>query len=375
MADYYQLLGVARDASPEEIKKAYRRRARELHPDANPGDTAAEQEFKEVAKAYEVLRDPEKRQRYDRFGEAGVSGGPGGDPFGFGGGVGDIFDAFFGGAGPFGGGAARGGRPSGPARGPDLEAVATIDFRDAVFGCQSDVKVRTAVACETCEATGATPGTSVRTCGDCSGTGQVRRVRQSILGQVVTAGPCTTCGATGQVIAEPCDDCGGEGRRVVEKTFTVDIPAGVDTGSTLRLSGRGAVGPRGGGAGDLYVHLEVRPDERFERMGNDLLHELHVSMPQAALGTHLPFETLDGEEDLVIPPGTQPGRVFRLRGRGVPHVDGRGRGDLLVRVAVDVPTKLDDEQERLLREFALAMGDPVTPADESLFAKIKSAFK
>lgn len=374
MSDFYETLGVSRGATADEIKKAYRRRARELHPDTNP-DPEAEAQFKEIARAYEVLSDPTKRQRYDQFGEAGMNGG--GSPFDGAAGFGDIFDAFFGGGGPF-GGAGGGGRsrgPSGPARGPDLEAVATVDFRDAVFGCQSDVAVRTAVACDACEATGATPGTSVTTCGDCGGSGQVRRVRQSILGQVVTAGPCPTCEASGQVIASPCDTCGGEGRRIVEKTFTVDIPAGVDSGSTLRLTGRGAVGIRGGGAGDLYVHLDVRAHDRFERDGNDLHHELTLSMPQAALGTHLTFETLDGDEELVIPAGTQPGRVFRLRGRGVPSVDGRGRGDLLVTVAVSVPAKLTDEQEELLRRFAASTGDVVAPPDESLFAKIKSAFK
>jgi molecular chaperone DnaJ len=203
----------------------------------------------------------------------------------------------------------------------------------------------------------------------------VRRLRQSILGQVVTAGPCPACDATGQRISHKCDDCGGDGRRVVEKTYTVDIPAGVDTGSTLRLTGRGAVGARGGGAGDLYVHLDVRPDDRFERVGNDLLHELQLTVAQAALGTHIDFETLDCHEDLVVPSGTQPGRVFRLRGRGVPSVDGRGRGDLLVRAAVTVPTKLTEDQEDLLRRFADSRGEHIVPADEGFFSKIKSAFK
>lgn len=372
--DYYASLGVSRNASPEEIKKAYRRRARELHPDTNP-DPAAEAQFKEVARAYEILGDPERRQRYDAYGEAGVSGGgAGGSPFD-GGGFGDIFDAFFGGggAGPFGGG--RGSRMSGPARGPDLEAVAQISFEDAVFGCQTEVGVRTAVACETCEATGAAAGTSPQTCGDCGGSGQVRRIRQSILGQVVTAGPCGVCNGQGQVIASPCADCKGDGRRVVEKHYNVDVPAGVDTGSTLRLTGRGAVGPRGGGAGDLYVHLEVVGHDRFERVGNDLVHELHLSVAQAALGAHIVFETLDGVEDLVIPRGTQPGRVFRLRSRGVPHVDGRGRGDLLVTIAVDVPTELSADEEELLRRFAHARGEQVAPAEEGFFAKIRSAFK
>jgi len=374
MADLYETLGVVRGATADEIKKAYRRRARELHPDTNP-DPEAESQFKEVARAYEVLSDPQQRQRYDQFGEAGIggNGAGGGSPFDAAGGFGDIFDAFFGGGGGF--GSARGGRPSGPARGPDLEAVATVEFHEAVFGCQSDVNVRTAIACEVCEATGAAPGSSIETCGECGGSGQVRRMRQSILGQVVTAGPCTACDASGQRIAQKCDECGGEGRRIVEKTYTVDIPAGVDTGSTLRLTGRGAVGARGGGAGDLYVHVEVRPHPRFDRVGNDLLHDLQLTVAQAALGTHIDFETLDGTEDLVVPAGTQPGRVFRLRGRGVPHVDGRGRGDLLVTAAVTVPTKLSDEQEDLLRRFAESRGEQIIPADEGLFAKIKSAFK
>lgn len=373
MSDHYATLGVSRSASADEIKKAYRTLARRLHPDTNP-DPEAEATFKEVTRAYEVLGDPDRRRRYDQFGDAGVSSG-GGAPFDTSG-FGDIFDAFFGGGGgPFGGGGGGGRRPSGPARGPDLEAVAQVSFVDAVFGCQTEVPVRTAVACETCEATGAAPGSSVSTCGECGGSGQVRRMRQSLLGQVVTAGPCQACGATGQVIPDPCADCKGEGRRIVEKTYNVDVPAGVDTGSTLRLTGRGAVGLRGGGAGDLYVHLEVRPHDRFQRAGNDLVHELHLSFPQAALGAHISFETLDGDEDLVIPRATQPGRVFRLRGRGVPSVEGRGRGDLLVQVHVDVPDDLSSEQEELLRRFAVERGDEVAPAEEGFFAKIRSAFK
>lgn len=370
MSDYYAALGVTPSASADEIKKAYRRKARELHPDTNP-DPEAEAQFKEVARAYEVLSDPDKRQRYDAYGEAGVSGSGGGSPFdatGFS----DIFDAFFGGGGTRFGGATR---TTGPARGPDLEAVAQITFEDAVFGTQTEVPVRTAVACETCEATGAKPGTKATVCGQCGGSGQVRRMRQSILGQVVTAGPCGACQGQGEIIPDPCTDCGGEGRRIVEKTYNVDVPAGVDTGATLRLTGRGAVGTRGGGAGDLYVHLEVLPHERFQRDGNDLISELPISMAQAALGAHLTFETLDGAEDLVIPRGTQPGRVFRLRGRGVPSVDGRGRGDLLVRVAVEVPSDLSADQEELLRRFAADRGESVAPAEEGFFSKIRSAFK
>jgi molecular chaperone DnaJ len=367
--DYYELLGVARDAPPEEIKRAYRRLARTLHPDANPDDPGAEARFKEVARAYEVLSDPEKRRRYDRFGPDGV-GGPAGDPFG--GGLGDIFDAFFGGGSPFGAGSQG---PAGPPRGADLEVIADLDFADAVFGTRAPVTVRTAVRCETCEATGAAPGSGASRCGECGGAGQVRRVRQSFLGQMVSTSVCPACGGAGEVVADPCGDCGGEGRRLEERTYTVDIPGGVDTGSTLRLSGRGAVGPRGGPPGDLYVHVRVLAHDRFERDGADLRCDLPISVAQAALGVHLRFETLDGTEDLVIPRGTQPGREFRLRGRGVPHLERRARGDLVVRVVVEVPTDLSEEEEGALRRLAELRGDEVAPAEEGLLSKIRSAFR
>ena len=234
-ADYYELLGVAHDASPDEIKRAYRQRARALHPDTNPDDPDAEALFKQITVAYETLSDPERRRRYDMFGAEGVAGGS--DPFGFGGGINDIFDAFFGGGGGFGRGTY--GAQAGPPRGSDLEIVVDVEFETAVFGAEQDITVRTAVACETCQATGASPGTSPSTCPECGGAGQIRRVRQSILGQMVTAGPCGRCGGLGQIIERPCSDCRGEGRRMEDKTYTVDVPAGVDTGSTLRL--RGAV--------------------------------------------------------------------------------------------------------------------------------------
>jgi len=369
-ADYYELLGVSHTATTDEIKKAYRRLARQLHPDANPGDTGAEARFKEVAAAYETLSDPDRRRRYDQFGPEESGGG---DPFGFGGaGLGDIFDAFFGGSGAFGG---RRPANAGPPPGADLEVTVDLSFEQAVFGAQQEASVRTAVACETCEATGAAAGTSPESCQQCGGAGQVRQVRQSILGQMVTAGVCPSCGGLGQVIASPCPDCRGEGRRIEEKTYTVDIPAGVNTGSTLRLSGFGAVGPRGGPKGDLYVHLRVRPHERFQREGSDLHHELHLSVGQAALGAHLSFDTLDGAEDLVIPRGTQTGKMFRLRGHGVPHVRGRGRGDLLLHVFVDTPVELDDEEERLLRRLAELRGEDVAPADSGFLSRIRSAFK
>jgi molecular chaperone DnaJ len=366
--DYYELLEVSRTATSEEIKRSFRRLARELHPDANPDDPAAEARFREVAVAYETLSDPERRQHYDRFGPDANGMGAAG----FSGGLGDLFDAFFGGN-PFGAGDGRG--RAGPARGPDLEAVIDLSFEEAVFGTQAPVSVGTAVPCDDCEATGAAPGTSASTCSDCGGLGQVQRVRQSLLGQMVTTSACPRCGGLGTVVESPCPTCRGEGRRAETLTYTVDVPPGIDAGSTLRLNGRGAVGPRGGGMGDLYVHVRVRPHDRFSRHGYDLAHELHLSMAQAALGTHLAFETLDGTEDLVVPRGTQSGRVFRLRGRGVPHLESRGRGDLLVQAVVDTPTDLTDQQEEQLRAFAEARGEELTPVDSSLLSKIRSAFR
>lgn len=377
--DYYELLGVSRTANDDEIKKAYRRLARELHPDANPDDPSAHERFKDVSTAYETLRDPERRRRYDQFGPEGAARtGGGGDPFGgFGssGGLGDIFDAFFGGAagaGGFGGGGRRGG----PSRGNDLELLLELDFEEAAFGVRREIKLRAPVPCDTCEATGAAPGTTATACPGCGGTGEVRRVRQSILGQMVTASPCPRCAGQGQEISSPCPDCRGEGRKTEEKTYEVDIPAGVDDGTQLRLPGRGGAGPRGGPLGDLYLHVRVRAHERFTRDGFDLHAELHVTMTQAALGAHLTFETLDGEEDLALPPGTQSGRVFELRGRGVPGGSrGRTRGDLLVRVVVDTPTALGKEEEDLLRRLAEVRGEDVAPADTGFLSRIRSAFK
>ncbi len=380
MADFYELLGVQRGASADEIKKAYRKRARELHPDANPDDAEAEAKFKEVARAYQVLSDDQQRQRYDQFGEAGVGGGSGGgqsaeDMFG-GGGLGDIFDAFFGGSAggsPFGGGGRQRG-PSGPPRGQDLEIVADLTLEQAVFGDQISVELKLPVRCDDCDGSGAGEGTKPVTCSDCGGSGQVQRVRQSLLGQMVTASPCGRCGGMGEVISTPCSACRGQGRVTVDKTYQVDVPAGVDTGSTLRLTGRGAAGPRGGGNGDLYVHLRVSPHERYVRDGNDLITDVGISIAQASLGTSLSLETLDGDEDLLVPGGTQPGREFVLRQRGVPHLQGRGRGDLIARIRVDVPTKLSDDEVALLTSYAEGRGEVVGNGKEGLFSRIKSAF-
>ncbi len=372
--DFYSLLGVSRSASEDELKKAYRRLARELHPDANGGDSAAEERFKLITVAYETLRDPDRRRKYDQFGPDSLRGGAGGgfaDDLFSSGGLGDLFQTFFGGGGGFGGGR----RQAGPPRGADMEVALDLDFRAAVFGSSQEVKLRTPVPCSTCEGTGARPGTSAVTCTQCGGAGEVRRVRQSILGQMVTASPCNRCNGLGEEVQSPCGDCHGDGRRTEERTYTVEVPAGVDHGSTLKITGRGAAGPRGGPPGDLYVHLRVRADEHFTRQGNDLVHVLHVALTQAALGAHIRYETLDGTEDLVIPKGTQSGRVFRLRGRGVPDVNGRGRGDQLVQVAVDTPTGLSKEQDEVLRLLAAARGEDVAPAETGFLGRVRSAFK
>lgn len=361
--EFYELLGVDRSASQDEIKKAYRRLARELHPDANPDDPQAEARFKKVAEAYEVLSDPEKRARYDRFGSSGSAGI--GDPFGAGG-LGDLFDAFFN----------TGGRAdSSPKRGVDLEVVIELTLEEAVSGVAKDVSVRTAIPCDTCEATGASPGSDVSRCEQCGGSGQVRQVRQSILGQMVSTSICPRCAGEGVQITSPCPDCAGEGRRVEDQSYNVDIPAGVNEGSTLRLTGRGAVGPRGGGAGDLYVNVRVADHPVFARDGDDLFADLHVALTQAALGAHVPFDTIDGEVFIDVAAGTQSGKRYRLRDRGVQRLRGRGRGDLILTLAVNTPTDLTSEQEELLRQLAKERQEDVKdPGEDGLIGRFKSRF-
>jgi molecular chaperone DnaJ len=374
-ADLYEVLGVRRDASDEELKRAYRSKAREFHPDANQGDSDSSEQFKEVSLAYEVLKDPERRARYDRYGAEGVfgpgAGGAPGDPFG--GGLGDLFDAFFNGM----GGAGSGGRArrTGPMPGPDAEMVVRLSFREAVFGVQREVEVQTPVHCDTCEGSGAQPGTSAARCPECQGAGELRRVRQSILGQVITAVPCPRCQGTGEFIQTPCADCRGEGRRNESRTLTVDIPGGVDEGSTLRLAGHGPAGFRGGPNGALFVHLTVEADPTFERSGTDLHAAVHVPVTLAALGGSVPFDTLDDARDLAIAAGTQSGAVIPLKGLGVPKIRGRGRGDLFVHVQVDTPTGLDEGQRDLLATLAQARGEDLgtAPQAEGLFSKLRSA--
>ena len=372
MSDYYELLEVSSSATPDELKKAYRRLARQYHPDVN-AEPDAEARFKEISKAYETLSDPQRRARYDRFGPEDAA--PGAANFGFTGGLDDLLGMVMDG---FGFNGARGGggrgRP-GPPRGADLETVVDLAFEDTVFGTTKDVVIRTAVGCEECEGSGAAPGSSATTCTDCGGSGQLHKVRQSFLGQMVTSNPCLRCGGSGQMIPDPCSKCRGEGRVTEERTYPVEIPAGVDSGTTLRLTGRGAVGPRGGAAGDLYVHLRVAPHEYLERHGDDLHHRLQIAFTQAALGTTIPYQSLDGELSLVIPHGTQSGATFRFRDLGVPQVRGRGRGDLIVEVMVETPTDIDEEQEELLRRLAELRGERVAEREKGLFARLRSAMR
>ena len=372
--DYYELLGVGRDASSEDLKRAYRQLAREFHPDANPNDAQAEAKFKEISEAYAVLSDDEARARYDQFGHEGLrSGGMGGDPFNFD--LNDIFENFFGGN-PFGGGRNR--RPSGPPPGEDQEIMLDLAFDEAVFGVDKKVEIQTAVACDNCAGSGAAKGTTARSCTACGGVGQVRQMRQSLLGQMVTTAPCPTCAGLGEEIADPCQICRGEGRHRDTMSYEVRVPPGIDSGSTLRLTGRGAAGPRGGPSGDLYVHLRVEDSDTFVRDGDTLHAELHVTMLQAALGARIDFETLDGVVELAVPPGTQPGEVFRLRDYGVPRLEGRGRGrgELLVAIKVAVPSKLSKDDEEQLRQIAERRGEKVAdPGDRTVLGKIRSAFQ
>ena len=374
LGDLYELLGVAHDASDEEIKRAYRARARELHPDTNHGDPEAEARFKQVTVAYEVLRDPERRARYDRFGPEGVfgaqAGGMGG--FNFEGGLGDIFEAFFG---------QMSGTPNrrrGPSAGADAEVRLDLQFAEAVFGCRKEISVRLPSMCAACAGQGTAPGTEPETCIDCQGTGELRRVRQSLLGQVVTSVACSRCAGTGEMIPHPCPDCRGEGRRMEENAFTVEVPAGVEHGSTLRLAERGSAGQRGAPNGSLFVHLAVRPDPRFEREGDNLHTTLTIGLAQAVLGVETELESLDGPQRLQVAPGTQHGHVERIRGLGVPHLRGRGRGDLLVHVLLATPTDLTTEQDELLRQYAASRGEdvaaPGAAGGEGVFSRLRSAF-
>ncbi len=364
--DYYGTLGLARGANDDEIKRAYRSLARVHHPDVAKDKTTAEAKFKEINEAYEVLSDPEKRQNYDRFGTA-TPGGAGFAPEGFG----DIFDMFFGQGGRA--GAQQQQRPAGPVRGSDLRYDLQISLEDAFAGAERPIAFHHLATCDTCTGTGAQPGTLVNRCDRCQGSGVMRAARQTPLGQFVTQTTCTKCGGEGVTIPTPCTACRGRGRLERERTLTVKIPAGVDDGSRIRIGGSGEGGSRGGPAGDLYVYLGVAAHPRFARDGADLAIEVPIGFTTAALGGDLTIETLDGEAEVAVTAGTQSGTTFRMRGRGMPHVRGSARGDLLVRVHVVVPPKLTRKQRDVLEEFAALGGD--TFEERSFFEKFKDAFR
>jgi molecular chaperone DnaJ len=368
--DYYEVLGLAASASPDEVKSAYRRLARQHHPDVNPGDTAAEARFKEINEAYEVLSNPEKRQRYDQFGHAGVEGTPGGD-FGFGGfGVGDIFDMFF-------GGAAREAGPRGARleRGADLRYDLEITLEEAAFGAERTIEVTKLETCSACKGTGGKEGSRPETCATCRGQGQVRSTQQTFLGSFSTVTTCPRCRGEGQVVQDACSRCRGDGRERRKKTLSVKIPAGVDSGARIRFTGEGEAGPRGGPSGDLYVVTRVRPHPMFERQGQDIACEVTISFAKASLGGKVEVPTLEGKEILYLPEGTQPGDVFRLAGKGLPEVGRSVRGDQHVVVRVATPTRLNERQRRALHEFAAASGEEVgETGDGSFFEKIRNIF-
>ena len=356
--DYYDVLGVSRSADQEEIKRAYRRLARKYHPDVNK-DPGAEDTFKEINRAYEILSEPEIRARYDRFGEAGVGGAAaaGYPDFGDIGGIADIFESFFGG---FAGGAGQAGRRRSPTRGDDLRLDLKLDFKEAVFGGEKEIKISHLETCGTCKGSGAKPGTRPSTCGTCGGTGQVRRATRTPFGSFTQVSACPTCNGSGEVIEDRCESCGGSGQIQETKKLKITIPAGVDNGTRLRVSSEGDAGLRGGPAGDLYVYLFVSEDPAFKRDGINILSDLRISYLQAILGSKLSIDTVDGPVELEIPAGTQPGTVLTLENHGVPKLGNPvSRGDHLITVQVNIPTRLKPEERELVEKLAEIRGDQV----------------
>ena len=355
--DYYEILGVSRDTDKEDLKSAYRRLARKYHPDVNK-EPGAEERFKEINRAYEVLSEPETRARYDRFGEQGVSGAgaQGFQDFGDMGGFADIFESIFSG---FAGGAGQSQRRrSGPVRGDDLRLDLKLDFREAVFGGEKEIRISHLETCDVCNGSGAKPGTRPRACSTCSGSGQVRRVTRTPFGSFTQVSTCPTCNGTGMVIEDKCDACEGKGANQVTKKLKITIPAGVDNGTRLRISNEGDAGMRGGAPGDLYVYLFVNEDEEFQRDGINVLSEIKVSYLQAILGCRLEVDTVDGPVEMIIPPGTQPNTVMKLENRGVPRLGNPvSRGDHMITILIDIPTKVTPDERELLEKLAKIKGE------------------
>ncbi len=380
--DYYEVLGVSKDASADDLKKAYRKLAKQYHPDMNPGDKTAEAKFKEVNEAYEVLNDPAKRQRYDQFGHAGVdpSYGAGGSGFGGAGGfggfdVGDIFESFFGGG--FGGfgGSSRTRNPNAPIRGNDINVTIGLTFMEAAKGCKQKIQIQRLEQCETCGGTGAKKGTNPETCSECGGTGQVKVQQRTPIGIIQTTRTCTRCNGKGKVIKEPCSSCRGMGRVRHSRTLEVSVPAGIDDGQTFLLRGQGDQGINGGPAGDVNIMVTLRPDELFERDGFDVWCDIPITFSQAVLGDEITVPTIDGKVKYEVPEGTQSGTVFRLRNKGIQYVNGRGRGDQYVKVNIEVPRNLSSKQKDVLKDFEKLSSDKNYEKRKTFFDRLKDAMK
>ena len=373
--DFYEVLGVNKGASDDEIKKAYKKMARKYHPDLNPDNKEAEEKFKEVNEAYEILSDADKKARYDQFGHAGVDPnfGAGGFGGGFDGGfdfgdLGDIFGSFFGGG--FGGGGRRS-NPNAPQRGESIRLSLTISFEEAAFGCEKEVTVERMEQCGTCGGNGCAAGTQPEVCSECRGTGQVQVRRQTPMGVFATTTTCPKCGGKGKIIHQPCNDCRGAGVVRKRKTIQASIPAGIDNGQTISIRGPGHAGKNGGPAGDLLITITVRPHELFRREGTSVLCEAPITFAQAVLGAELEIPTIDGKVKYDLPEGTQSGTTFRLKGKGIPSINGRGRGDQYVTVYIETPRNLNKEQKEALKKFAEACGDNNYEERKKFFKKFK----
>ena len=369
MADFYQILGVSRDADANTLKSAYRKLARQYHPDVNK-DPGAEDKFKEIGKAYEALADPETRARYDQFGEAGIGGAAGMPDMGDMGGFGDLFETFFNG---FGGQSSQGGRSQrrGPQQGDDLRYDLNIDFKDAIFGQQREINIPHLETCEVCRGTGAKPGTGPTTCTTCGGSGQVRRATRTPFGNFTQVAECPTCNGSGQIIADPCTSCGGNGVKQVRKKLRINIPAGVDSGTKLRVSGEGNVGLKGGPPGDLYVFIKVKNDPNLKREGINIYSEISVSYLQAILGDTVDIMTVDGKVNLKIPSGTQPNSTLSLENKGVPRLGNPvARGNHQVLVKVKLPTRITEDEKNLLESLASKYSDQNSSSNSGLFSKL-----
>ncbi len=378
--DYYEVLGLKKGASDDEIKKAFRKLAMKYHPDKNPGDKSAEEKFKEINEAYAVLSDPEKKDKYDRYGHAGVDPNAGFGGGGFGGGFGgfggfeDIFDMFGGAFGGGFGGGRSGSRRNGPRKGSDLQKTMTIEFEEAAFGAKKQIRINKFVKCKTCGGSGAEPGTSKKQCTRCGGSGEVRTSQRTPLGTFQSVSPCPDCNGTGEINETPCKDCGGSGRVKDNVTISINIPAGVDNDSVIPIKGQGEPGINGGPDGDLYIVINVKPHKLFERRGQDLWLEIPITFDQAALGDEIVVPTLEEKVSYKVPAGTQPGTVFRLKGKGIKSVRSSRKGDLYVKVTLEVPTKLTSKQKKAISTMAKTVTSDCYHKKSSFLDSIKEFF-